>query len=371
MQQLLLTNFTIAMIKLSKKSSNSLIKELYYDPERKSLIQIFYDLLTLTFYHGKFPRHYFSRYLFKKGKTNIKDYIPNDILYKKFKPFFNDKEVRDLVENKLYFDFYFNQFNINLPKILMYNHKKLFVINKKSIEVNNPSEFKVLLDDIFNQNISIESIIIKRTYGSYGGDKVYKLFRQQIAADSELINMLFTEVVKAGFLFQKTVQQHPQLNVLNPSSLNTIRFDSFIDKDGKIEVVSGYIRMSITNQHVDNISSGGCMVGINIHTGKLKREGYMSITKFGVKVLTKHPITNIVFEDFTIPYFDEAKNLVIKAARLMPGLRLMGWDLAIGESGPVLIEGNSDYNMRGNDLSEGGFHTNPVFRKVLKELNYL
>ena len=55
----------------------------------------------------------------------------------------------------------------------------------------------------------------------------------------------------------------------------------------------------------------------------------------------------------------------------MPGLRIVGWDVGIGETGPVLIEGNSDYEITGNDIADGGYRANPVFRKVLRELNYL
>ena len=359
------------MTKPIKRKSSELLTELLKDPDRKSIFNIVTDLLSLTFYHGSFPRHYFSRYLFKKGRTNIKDYFSNDYLYYKIKPFVNDKEVSNVVENKLYFNFFYSQFGISLPKILMYNHKKVFVIGTKNVEANNTSEFKVLLEDIFKQNPAVESLIIKRTYGSYGGDSVYKFFRYQLTSDAELISMSYTEIIKAGFLFQETVKQHPALNALNPSCLNTIRFDTFIDKNGTIEIMSGFLRMSISNQHVDNISSGGCLVGIDLDTGKLKKDGYSSITKFGVKVLTVHPITNIVFENFNIPYFAQAKQLVIYSARFMPGLRLIGWDVAIGESGPVIIEGNSDYSMQGNDLSYGGYRSNPVFRKILAELNYI
>ncbi len=55
----------------------------------------------------------------------------------------------------------------------------------------------------------------------------------------------------------------------------------------------------------------------------------------------------------------------------MPGLRIVGWDVGIGETGPVMIEGNSDYEITGNDIADGGYRANPVFRKVLRELNYL
>ena len=167
------------------------------------------------------------------------------------------------------------------------------------------------------------------------------------------------------------MKQLPDLNILNPSSLNTIRIDTFIDKNGGIEVISAHIRMSINNLYVDNIGSGGCYVGINLKTGELKKYGYSTINITGVKPLTEHPVTKTVFENFRIPFIPQVIELVIKTASYMPGLRLVGWDVAIADSGPVLIEGNSDYEIRGNDAADGGYLANPVFRKVLHEINYL
>ena len=186
-----------------------------------------------------------------------------------------------------------------------------------------------------------------------------------------MVNKLYSEVIKTGYLFQETIKQHPDLDKLNPSCLNTIRFDTFIDSDGKIEIISGYIRMSIINYHIDNITSGGCQVGIDLETGKLNKNGYFTIRTNGLKVISEHPITKTVFENFSIPLFQQAKELVISTASFMPDLRLIGWDVAIGESGPILIEGNSNYDVQGNDLSYGGYRSNPVFRKVLHEINYL
>lgn len=355
------------MAKLPQKAKFELLTEILNDPERKNLLQIFSDLIILTFYHKCIPWHYFSRFLFKNGANNIKDYFPDNFLYYKLKPFYNESAVRDVVENKLYFDFFYRQFGISLPKVLMFNYRKMFVRGSKYFEVTNSSEFKKQLQEIFRENPSYDSLIIKRTYGSYGGDQVFKVYKDQLDSDAELIKNLYNITIKSGFLVQETVKQHPELDVLNPSCLNTIRFDTFIDKDGRIEIISAYIRMSINNKHVDNISSGGCKVGIWLPTGKLKKYGYPSLSTNGPKLLKKHPITKTVFEDFTIPCFAEAKEHILRAAAAMPGLRLVGWDMAIGENGPVLIEGNSDYNMIGNDLSEGGYRTNAVFLKMLRE----
>jgi hypothetical protein len=309
--------------------------------------------------------------LFKKGRSNIKDYFPDDFLYRGIKPLLNDREWRDVLENKLFFQLYYGQFDIPLPKMLMHNHKTTFISDGKCTQISNYEDFVLLLNELFGNSPTCDSLIIKKTFWSYGGDKVFKIYRSQVADRSQPIADLYSEVIKSGYLFQENVIQHAALNKLNPFCLNTIRFDAFIDKEGKVDIISGYIRMSMNKHYVDNICSGGCQVGIDMSTGRLKKEGYSTLGDYGVKILNSHPITGMIFENFEIPHFDRAKSLTIEAARLVPGLRIVGWDVAIGESGPVLIEGNSDYGMTSNDLSEGGYRTNPVFRKVLGEIKNL
>ncbi len=359
------------MAHIDKVPKLRLLLEILKDPERKPVLVILKDLVTLGVFYRKFPGHYFSRYLFKKGKTNIKDYFPDDFLYHGIKPLLNDRECRDVLENKLFFHLYYAQFDVLVPKILMHNYKTTFFFNGEHLQISNYEDFVIMLAKLFEIEPSRDSMFIKKTFWSYGGDKVFKIYRSQVADRSQPIADLYSEVIKSDFLFQETVIQHPALNKLNPFCLNTIRFDTFIDKEGKVDLISGYIRMSINKNHVDNISSGGCLVGIDLRTGRLKKEGYSTFSYYGVKLLSSHPITGTVFEDFEIPHFDKAKSLTLEAARLIPGLRIVGWDVAIGESGPVLIEGNSDYGMTGNDLSEGGYRTNPVFRKVLGEIKNL
>ena len=352
-----------------KRSNLNLLIELFKDSDRKSLFRMMYELVVLLIKYREIPVHYFSRFLFKKRIINFRDFLPNR-LSGNITCFFNDSKEKEVLDNKLYFDLFYRQFNINLPDILMYNDKNMFVVRNKSSEINSAHDFTVLLQDIFEQNSLYDSIIIKKTNASSSGRNIYKLFVNQIKTDHEILNKLFAEVIISEFLFQGTVRQHPDLNRLNSSCLNTMRLDTFIDKDGKIEIISGYLRMSITNSHVDNISSGGCQVGIVLETGKLKKYAFSHLINLGVKELTEHPVTKTIFENLSVPFFHEAKELVLKAASLKPSLRLIGWDVGIAESEPVLIEGNSDYAIAGNDVAYGGYMANPIFRKVLHEINY-
>ncbi len=353
----------------SELNKIQLAVQLIKDPERKHLLKIIVELFYLSVRFKKIPHHYFSRFLFKKDHANISDYYPSKVLYD-IKPHFNEKGVVDVLENKLFFDFFYRQFCLSLPKILMYNYRHVFVVDNTSYRINSVHEFKLLLKEkVFHNNSVTDSIFIKRMYGTYGGENVYKLYASQLATDDQVINDLFNEVLKTGYLFQETIRQHPDLNRLNPSCVNTLRLDTFVNTNGVIEIINGYLRTSVTNSHVDNISSGGCRIGIDLESGKLSGLGYMSLKDGGINRPTEHPVTHTVFHDFTIPYFVQARKLVIQVAGYVPNMRLIGWDVAIGESGPVLVEGNSDYDLAGTDLMTHGVRSNRVFRKVLSEIN--
>lgn len=352
-----------------RKSSNfNVLVEILSDPDRKPVLRIINEVLYLSFINKEIPFYYFSRYLFKKDATNIKNYLPNK-LSGRIVTCFNDQTVKHVLDNKLYFDLFYRQFTINLPRVIMYNHNKLFILEKESITIKNFNDFKSLIEKVFERNPYYDSIFIKKIYSSSSGADTYKLFRNQLTTEAELINELYSEVIKSEFLFQETIKQHSELNKLNSSCLNTIRIDTFVDSDGMIDVISAYIRTSIENSHVDNVSRGGYQVGIDLQTGKLKKNGYPLLHTYGVKVLTEHPITGVRFENFIIPFFTQARELVLQVASYMPKMRLVGWDVAIAESGPILIEGNSDYVISGNDLTEGGYLTNSVFKKALREFN--
>ncbi len=338
------------------------------DHQRKSLPKIFSELLFLMFYHREFPALYFSRRLYLKDKKDITNYLPNKLLYS-IADRINDQSAAVVLSNKLYFDFYYRPIVKHLPKILCHNHGKMFIRGHKEYMVADTDQFEELLRDLILNRSETHSVFIKKMYESHGGKNTYRISEEDLPLNRKKLRELYSVVTSSAYLFQETITQHPKLDEINPSCINSIRMDTFVDKDGSCEVLSAYIRMSTSNSHVDNVSSGGCYVGIDIHTGELTRYGYSAISVTGGNTYTRHPETGIVFKGFKIPFFKEAKAFVRGIARLVPSLRLIGWDIAITPRGPLLIEGNSGYDITGNDMIYGGYRANPVFRKVLSELN--
>ena len=59
-----------------------------------------------------------------------------------------------------------------------------------------------------------------------------------------------------------------------------------------------------------------------------------------------HPISNMKIEGFQIPYWNEVRELCIRAASKYQDNKSIGWDVAIKQDGPILIEGNHDWGAR-------------------------
>ena len=351
-----------------KLSRGRLLLEIIKDPERKRMLRILKELIVLTFIHKEFPGHYFTNYLFKDGATCVEDYLPIKFAAR-IVPRLNDQRLKEVLDNKLYFDLFYRQFNIEIPLVVMYNHGKNFCRGSEVFQINSAEEFNQRLKELFELYSSLTSIIVKKIYASSKGADIYKIRKEDVLSNNHSIRDIYLSIIQSEFIFRETIIQHPKLNALNPSSVNTIRIDTLFDDEGKVNVLSAYIRMSLHNHFVDNIGSGGCMVGLDLETGVLQKYGYSDLNYDGTKRFTRHPMTETVFEGFKLPYINETIDLVTRAALLMPGLRIIGWDVAISEEGPVIIEGNSDYGIRGNDLAYGGYLAHPVLKKVLEEIH--
>jgi len=349
-----------------RRSRYQMLKEILNDPDRKSIAVMAGDLVSLLLKYRELPVHYFSRYLFKKGAGNVRDYVPNR-LSGMIAPYFNEARLKQVLDNKLYFSMYYGQFGIETPRIIAFNHKNLFASGSDTVVVNTLPEFRDYIAGLFKNNPGSDSFFVKKLYSSSSGRNIHLILQDYVEDEHPALSEIFRDVISSEFVIQKRVKQHPELNRLNPYSLNTMRIDTFIDREGNAEIISGFIKMSTNGLPMDNNTSGGCGVGIDMKTGKLRKNGYSKLRISGVGILTEHPITGVRFEDFAVPYMQETKELVLKAARLMPGLRMVGWDVGVGEDHPVLVEGNSDYGINSNDLMYGGYMANDVFRKALIE----
>lgn len=155
------------------------------------------------------------------------------------------------------------------------------------------------------------------------------------------------------YIVQELIVQHPALQAFGTRCVNTIRIITIRGKSGKVSVFAAFLRVGTdTESFVDNRAKGGLAIGVELDTGKLMKYGFPH-ARFGEKV-ESHPLSGIVFEGYQLPYWKEITELVCSAHGQFAGLQSIGWDVAINEDGPVLVEGNDTWEIGGPQDTYGG-----------------
>lgn len=142
---------------------------------------------------------------------------------------------------------------------------------------------------------------------------------------------------------EEYVVQHPKMQALAPSAVNTVRMvtisnnDNPVTPDGRhIDVAYASLKMGGANSIVDNLTAGGMVAGIDLETGKLVTNAADEFDH----VFEKHPVTGTVIKGFEIPFFKETIEMVYDCYEKKKIQGYLGWDIAITEDGPMVIEVN-------------------------------
>ena len=152
------------------------------------------------------------------------------------------------------------------------------------------------------------------------------------------------------YLVEEFIVQHPDISRIYPLSVNTLRLVT-ISRGGKVRLVFSSMRIG-NGKRVDNLNSGGMAVLVDEETGKICTPG---ADKDG-KAYFQHPMTGVDLIGCEIPMYREAVDLVKKAALHIPELGYIGWDVAITEERPVMIEAN---HFPGHDIYQFQVHLGP------------
>lgn len=176
------------------------------------------------------------------------------------------------------------------------------------------------------------------------------------------------KIIKSEYLIQKGIAQHRLMDKLNPNCVNTIRINTYTNRNKECKVLSSVLRVGVGESPIDNVSSGGFHIGINHSHGRLNPEAY-SIFKIGHSgTILRHPETGIEFKNFEIPFYRDAVKLAIRVAKKIPQLKIIGWDIAIQPDGPIVIEGNSRPSLYYSEIVNRGYKNNSVLHVLIKEI---
>lgn len=292
-----------------------------HERSKKSRLIIFFDMIICSIkYQAGYMDYkvfYFENLKPYQRKTFITRGVNNNYIKTMNDPayyyYFNDKVEFNKIFNKyIKRDYIYLHDNIEYFKKFLKRHKEI-IVKPVSLQCGK----------------GIEKIIISPE------TDIKELY-------SNLIN-------SKQLLVEEYIKQSNVMNSLYPNSVNTIRIVT-ANKNNKTKILFKAIRIGNKGNVVDNFNHGGMYSIIN-DAGIITKP---AIDKEG-KVYEKHPTTNTEIVGFIIPYFKEAIKMAVNASKVIPQVGLVGWDIAITDKGPLIIEGNQ---LPGYDIYQSKIHLN-------------
>jgi len=295
---------------------------------KKSKIGVLKDFLYIFFVFKTFPDHYQQCRLWEKKPREWALYWGSN-----YNPFQRRSLFRVLQPPKYR---------------VVYEDKRLChdicVLNG----IPTPKEYKIVapgenMEGVVRRLVETSSnlskrIVVKPVNGKGGHSIIF------FEVSGSEIHSLFSSSRKSthaveSMIVQECIEQHKYLNQVS-KSINTVRFVTALDKSEQVVELGAYMRFGSCSSLIDNLSKGGLAVKIDIEKGCLVCPGQ----NIAGKSFSEHPDSGVLFKDFAIPYWDQVRSLASTVQKKMNYHRILGMDIAITDSGPVIIEINSIYD---------------------------
>jgi hypothetical protein len=157
------------------------------------------------------------------------------------------------------------------------------------------------------------------------------------------VNEFAAEVEKyadGGYLFQTRLTPHPKIVDVVGDQISTVRMFVLVDDQGPVLLRASW-KIPSGETVADNFwRSGNMLAGIDVETGRVIR--VLRRTSTGTEAVDKHPKTGTSFDRIVFPEWSQMRDVVMRGAAAVPSCHFQGWDVALTDRGPVLVELEGD-----------------------------
>ena len=165
-----------------------------------------------------------------------------------------------------------------------------------------------------------------------------------------------------GWILQEPLVSHSEISELCGNKLSGVRVHSFLSTNGPV-VTNAIWKVNNGSRDSDNFcdgESGNLAAALDIESGEVIRV----ISGMGLNQLVdvRHPKTGAQLVGFRIPYWKEIMSLVRDAQLAFPGYICPGWDIAVCDDGPKILEVNYFGDI---DLPQRAYHRGFVDDELL------
>ncbi len=311
------------------------------------------EFAELKKYWGVIPDYYISLNFYEKNCSlsldDMKEYIPSYYFYYVICPIYDDTDaVTPLVENKI-------------------RAQKLFLENDipvaPSIEVglgkcNELASGEELDDEQLTHWLNsseIDKLFIKPVSGR-GGRGILVATRRngEFYVDNQVVNYAFLTNLPGSYIAEYGIIQSDYISAVYSKSVNTLRVITKKDPNtNQVTILSVILRIGLAGAEVDNGSQGGIMLALDCETGQPIYG--VAMVDYGHQKLPLHPDSGYPFSEFFLRDWPNFRKNIISIAERFTTLNLAGWDFAITDNGPVVIEVNTFFGIDHAQAGGGGF----------------
>jgi hypothetical protein len=153
----------------------------------------------------------------------------------------------------------------------------------------------------------------------------------------KFINLLRTHYA-TGYVFQRLMSPHSAIRAICGDRLATVRVITLANELSP-KVFRACWKIPAGRNTADNYwRKGNLLAQMDVTQGQVLRA--LSGTGLDLVQHDRHPDTGTKLIGFRLPHWRRVLDTAIEAARLMQHVPLIGWDIAVLDGGPVIIEMN-------------------------------
>ena len=285
-----------------------------------------------------FPFHYFRYKLYNltptKTKKQLRDYVPEFYYDRILRPKLNDRFYTQIMRSKILLTKLFIEKPILHPTPLFWSEGD-YIVDSQNQLLNKSGFIKILYN-------CKNDIFLKPECGKGGsGIEVFNCVGQGKFVNQANQAISYEYCLSLGqYIAQQAIQQIDEINEIYSHSINTIRIASRVE-NGRIVPIAAILRIGQGGNRVDNSAQGGISVEIDIKKWQMSKFG---VSEHPVAIYTEHPDTGIKFGQ-KLPMKDAVFKLMNYVAPVFAKCKLLGWDIALTNDGPVLLEINPGFGI--------------------------
>lgn len=268
------------------------------------------DIIVSIICYGASPNNYYYFGFYKIPAKKRKTYVTHRMSRKVIRKF-NDSEKTLCFEKKEKFNEIFSDFT-----------KREFL----NLNSYTEEEFEKFFDAVKND----EKVIYKPSETAQGQGIIVI----EIQGKEELRERISS--LDKNAVLEQWIVQDKRISDVFADAVNCLRIITLLNKN-KVYILAANITFGNKGDLIANASLNTLVCIPEIESGIVSTDA----RNIKGELFSEHPVSKIKFKGFEVPYWNEVLSMCEKAARRIPQVGYIGWDVAISPDGPVIIEGNT------------------------------